>query len=466
MKITLTQEQEEVLQKLKDFTFSDKQVFVLSGAAGTGKTMLIKFFIDYLKEKKINPMLLASTGRAAKILSEKTGLRTANTVHKEIYKLLLLEVEKNTEILTSVYGIKPQLPIPDKYERNLYIVDESSMLSNIFVNTKYQIFGSGRLLTDFFQHVCKDKIIFVGDKCQLPPINTPSPIALYPEQIKKEFKLEADNAELRTIMRFSENSGIFQLTESLRKDIERKNFDYLCKWKARRQKNIFILDSPLQMVEKFVEKIKKEGIESSSMLCFTNKLAAELNLYIRKVYFSKNVDKLVKNELLMVVQNNYLHEVFNGDQIQIISVSPKIETRNTINFRDAEVQLVDEIGGRRIQVKIIENLLYSHLSSPDNDMQYRLFADFMVRKGNKLRKNKKEYADSIRTDPYLNALKVKYGYAITCHKAQGGEWKHVFVNIEKGLYRPNFDEERYRWMYTAYSRAMENLYLLDNFCFE
>jgi len=465
MKIKLTAGQQNALDKFKNFIKTEEEVFILSGYAGTGKTLMINYFIEYIEEKRISYRLLASTGRAAKILSEKTRNRETNTVHRQIYKFEYIKVHENSELLKIAFKLNSEM-IAD--EKIIYFVDESSMLSDKMNNTTYQIFGSGRLLQDFFKYSNRNKIVFIGDKCQLSPVNTKQSLALDSSLIYTRFKKKNSFADLKEIMRFKEESGIYKLTESLRKDIETKNFDYYNKWKVRRQDNIEVVDNEQDMVKKYVEIIKKQGIEAACMITHTNRLATELNNEIRTLYFkdkNKNKNVFNKNELLMVVQNNYLHLIFNGDQVQLISVSQEKEIRSSIVFRDAEVQLIDEQGGKRVNCKIIENLLQSPYAGLTQDQNYRLFVDFMVRKGNKLKANERAFKEAFKEDPYLNALRVKYGYATTCHKAQGGEWKYAFVNLEKSLYRPNYDEERYRWMYTAYSRAAEKLYLLDNYCF-
>lgn len=458
--ISLNDEQQQAFEKIKRFfQNNDQRVFILKGHAGTGKTTLVKGLIKYLKDQEIKSVLLASTGRAAKILREKASV-PASTVHKHIYDFENDELDDKIKIRKLSFRLIKNL---DK-DNAVYFVDESSIISNQKVKATFLNFGTGMLLTDLLYFCGKRKIVFVGDPAQLPPVNCKFSAALNEVYFNKKFNIRPQSTNLTQIVRFSQNSGIYHNTNHFRNSIQSSTFPMLSV-KASNFGDIQVHHNLQEMVRHYVERIRATGVENCIFINLSNKENTYVNNLTRSYLYSKRkAMQFNKNESLMVVRNNYLHDLLNGDQVLVRSVSPKTEYRAGLRFREAELMHVSESGGNVINAKIIENLLGMNTSDLDQEQEYKLFLDFVIRMRKiGLRSKDQKFKEMMMEDPYLNALRVKYGYAITCHKAQGGEWQEVFIQFERSMFF--FPKENiYRWAYTAISRSTEKLHLLDNRC--
>jgi ATP-dependent exoDNAse (exonuclease V) alpha subunit len=456
---TFNTEQRSAAEDLAAFINQDENnVFILHGHAGTGKTTLIDALIKYLKNKDIPVVLLASTGRAAKIVGEKAGC-DASTVHRNIY---ILDVEK-TDDENKIRRLVFRLRVNEDAERAVYIVDESSMISDHFTKGVFIDFGSGKLLTDLFRFLGPRKVIFSGDPCQLPPINTAFSPALNQAYLAETHKKVISASKLTQVMRYAENSGIFENTSLLRQSIERKDFGRLNIY-VRRHSDLDVFSDLDSMVESYVSRIRQYGLEDALLICHTNAMAADLNRTTRSMLYPGK-SKIVKGELLMVVQNNYKFNLANGEHMHITGIEQKSEQRAGLTFRAIEGYVNDARGQKIIKGLLIEDLLYAREPSLNVEQEYALFKDFAIRASNlKIRPKDPAYLDLMLSDPYLNAIRAKFGYAVTCHKAQGGEWPAVYIVLERSIFNPTARENQYRWMYTAISRGIKNVNFSDNWC--
>jgi ATP-dependent exoDNAse (exonuclease V) alpha subunit len=432
--------------------------FILYGHAGTGKTTLIDSLLKYLAYNKIPVVLLASTGRAAKIVGEKSG-SDATTVHRHIYTLDVENTDDDNKIRRLMFCL---LKNTDS-ERTVYIVDESSMISDHFTKGVFIDFGTGKLLTDLFTYLGNRKVIFSGDPCQLPPVNTAFSPALNPAYLSEHHHKSIAVAKLTQVMRHSTASGIYQNATALRQAIENKRFGWL-EINVSRYDDLQVFSSIDDIVNSYAGQVRKYGLEHALLICHTNAMTTDLNRSVRAVLQPRK-HNLVAGELLMVVQNNYKFNLANGEHMHVISIDKKAETRAGLTFRTIEGYVNDSKGKKIVKGLIIDELLYSREPSLSSEQEYLLFKDFVIRASKlKVRPKDPEYLDLMLGDPYLNAIRAKFGYAVTCHKAQGGEWPVVYIILEKSIFNPTNKENQYRWVYTAISRGIERVNFSDNIC--
>lgn len=455
----LNNDQQKAVEKLHDFILTDNsEVFILKGHAGTGKTMLLAAIIKYLTEIEIPIVLLASTGRAAKIVSDK-ALFEADTVHRHIYKLDIEQQDDENKVRKLIFKLKLNF----SSKQTVYLVDETSMISDREVKGIFADFGTGRLLTDFFSFTENRKVIFSGDPCQLPPVNSLFSPCLNSSYIETKFNKRVIKCELNEVMRFNENSGISFNTTSIRKSIIEANYSYLDIY-VKRYNDLHIYNNLEDMTEMYVNKILSSGVDNSIFLTFSNPMAAKINTLTRNYLFPDKI-KLQKNELLLVVKNNYKYNIANGEHIVVTTVSGDSIKKAGLTFLKIDAILKDTNGNRIISGYIIEDLLYATETSLTQEQEYELYVDFIIRMKTQGITTKSDlFLPMLVSDPYLNALRVKYGYAITCHKAQGGEWNDVFMLFESSLFNPRQKENTYRWAYTAISRGIKNVHFLNNMC--
>ena len=466
----LTPHQQQAFEKIKAFVRDpEQQVFVLRGYAGTGKTTLARFLIEWLRSKEaepleFHPVLLASTGRAARILTNKAAC-AANTLHGHIYQLDVVdgpEVESSPQAdeltgqLSINFGLKPTPPSSLKM---VYIVDEASMLSHIpSAGDAVARFGSGSVLTDFFKYVSPNsKVIFIGDPAQLPPIaarETFSP-ALDENFLSEHYKLRATGTELTEVLRQKEGGEILELATRIRQRIANKDFSNWEELMKVRGKSLFTPYTQQIMIERYLKQVKENGWSSGLILTHSNKQAFYLNINIRKqLNEGKHLPFPKPGEILLVVQNSYYVPLANGDQVLLIE-SDKGGKRHGIKFSKVKVMALHN--GEVYETLLLQDFLFAPEANLPPQVQKQLLIDFdqrMKKKG--LKRNSEAYKEAMRIDPYLNALRAKFGYAVTCHKAQGGEWPHCFLNLSETLNMLS-DEARFRWLYTAVSRAREFL---------
>jgi ATP-dependent exoDNAse (exonuclease V) alpha subunit len=454
----LSTEQQTAVNQMLDFFKSGKDIFILSGHAGTGKTTLVKGLIKYLETEKIPSRLMASTGRAAKVLSMKTALK-AETMHRYIYTMSLHEIDEKSEKVNIDFRLRQNMDTPE----TIYFVDESSMLSdqkslNVSLN-----FGSGKLLTDMLLFAGKRKIVFIGDPAQLPPVNYLHSPALNPEYFVKHFNKQVSSFTLRGIHRFGSETGIGRNVKDMQQKITDLSFPYLS-IRVTGNNDMHICPSEEALARTYSGSIRKLGIDNCIMLSFSNKMANSLNTQVRQKLFGRNTTKVNKGELLIVIQNNYKHSLYNGDHLEILEVSDSTETRTGIVFRNVKARALSQGTYMVFEGKVIDTLLNGDAQNLDYRQEFELMSDFFIRARRRgIKRNSPDFMGYMLSDPYMNALRVKYGYAITCHKAQGGEWQHVFVALEPVLFVQD-KQFTYRWVYTAVSRAMNQVYFLQNRC--
>lgn len=446
---------------------SSEKVFILKGYAGTGKTTLMSGLIKRISEDKIPFALLASTGRAAKILSDKTK-KKANTIHSHIYvfKNLSEDLEKMSELqhnmsvddkgqVTLIFDLNPINSSTEK----IYIIDEASMVSDeIDKNTSFAKFGTGNLLGDILSYDTNGKFIFVGDPCQLPPINQTNSPALSASHISSKYKLKTIEYEMTDIIRQVNTSGIIEASFKLRHLFHTNPTVKFANIPVMGHNNIFIENSHAGLLNRYIDKIKSEGFNYSTLICQTNKHCSDLNKIIRSALHN-NLERICVGDLLMVTQNNYLTNLVNGDQIIVLKIGSN-EYRCGLSFLQVEVE---EISSKnKFNLLLIEDILYSTSTNLNTKQHKDLMIDYFKRmKENGIYQKDTAFKDMMLKDPYLNALKTVYGYALTCHKAQGGEWNEVFLYLDNkihGIKKPGI----YQWLYTAVTRAKEKLYIVND----
>ncbi len=452
-----TVEQENTIKKLSEFLLSDndRKVFLLCGYAGTGKTSLISALVRTMEQLDRKTTLLAPTGRAAKVFSNYSG-KSAHTIHKCIYRRKSI-MEGSTFSLAE-----------NRAQNTLFIVDEASMISNGESST----FGTGALLDDLVEFVYSGRgcsMLLLGDTAQLPPVGELLSPALTASYLRSMF-LDVTEVELTQVMRQLDGSGILSNATMLRGEISEGATGRLPKVQTKGFNDICNVPGN-ELIETLESCYDAAGTEETIVLCRSNKRANVYNEGIRRRILYRE-EELSRGDILMVVKNNYywreelgkedktLLEKFdfiaNGDSVQIVRVHG---TEEMYGFRFADVTLsFIDYEDCEMDVKILLNTLTSESPSLTREENERLFT--AVWEDYPEIRSKRKRMEEVRKNPYYNALQVKYGYAVTCHKAQGGEWKRVFVDqgyITEDMLTPDY----YRWLYTAFTRATEKLCLVN-----
>lgn len=479
--IKLTPSQEKVLNQILDFVNqSSDRVFILKGYAGTGKTTLMRFLIRELEKIKKDYRLLASTGRAAKVLANLSNRNGGtSTIHSMIYAFNGLNkvYDDKEEPVVDKDGQLFLVFEPSKLDENeipetVYIIDEASMVSDVEVKNVTQAkFGEGRLLKELLDYDSRSgsKFIFVGDPCQLPPIEEYYSPALMKEYFQQTFRMAAQEAQLTEIMRQEGTSGIIDASKQVRGLYNRAPNDknvYGAQrvWgflSFRRHRDILLHANFESMINDYVNKVKTSGLNSAVCICRSNMACSQLSSNIRqKLGFAHGY--IQKGDLLMVIQNNMPTGLMNGDMVTIEELGPRTESRAGLSFRQVTVkELFTQLTFKTLIIEEVVN--QSHLNL-DSAQQQALFIDFIVRMREKGIKQKdfRQFNHAMLNDPYLNALRCVYGYAITCHKSQGGEWEDVYVHVPRNI-TLNPTKETYQWIYTSMTRAKKTLHMVDDF---
>ena len=489
--ISLTTSQNKALAAMKHFVEGDDKCFVLSGYAGTGKTTLMRFFIQYLQEQHIAFCLLSSTGRAAKILSNAVGYE-ANTIHHRIFTFKglnqdLSEVDEKEATPDSVGQLALQFDMqkcdaPDD-QTMVYIIDEASMISDtISVISTQANFGTGRLLHDLFAYDSRtsSKFVFVGDPCQLSPIEGGISPALSPEYLKGIFGYNTAHFVLTEIMRQAEDSSIVRATSRIRSLWQKapesdKIYGNRVWGKIRLSPyaDVEIMPSADDMRNRYISLIRQYGYNEATFICQSNSDSLKMSQFVRKALGFDGV--IQPGDLLMVSQNQITTGLMNGDMVEVLSVGNRPEyvyrTDKKTGYRTQltfiEVVVRELFTERTFNTLLLFSLLDSTRPNLDSYQQTGLFLDFALRMQLKgiTQKQEEEFNMALFDDPYLNALRCSYGYAITCHKAQGGEWNHVFIQPQRNVLL-NPTKHSYQWLYTAITRAKKNAYFAKDFFIE
>ncbi|MGD9975656.1 MAG: ATP-dependent RecD-like DNA helicase [Desulfatirhabdiaceae bacterium] len=472
----LNPQQNQAIDAVMRFSDSDNDCFILTGSAGTGKTTLLAHLIMRLSDQHKTCRLLAPTGRAARILGAKTGA-SAGTVHSAIFRFDRIEVNEDA-CSSNDPGMRFHFPlVAADPGQVIYIVDESSMLSDKYSNQDYLRFGTGRLLRDLIQFTRlgngshrdsqdgMSKLIFVGDSAQLPPVGDTFSPALSPDYLKTEFGLQCVMFNLTQVMRQQTGSAILDNAIKIRQSLDKDCFNHFEITPATSEVNpISTLDGIAHVTRSF-----QNASDESVFITFSNARALELNRAVRGRIWGDEHLSLQVGDLLLVNKNAPRYELYNGDSIRILQVEPKPEIRDVrikgykeavrLVFRDAEVLYRNPDGSCLHKFcKLLENLLESKERDLSPIELRALFVDFRQRHP-EIKLKSTEFRIALREDPWFNALLVKYGYAITCHKAQGGEWNSVVVDFNDGRGKRNRDF--FRWAYTAITRAKTQLLTVD-----
>lgn len=472
--LNLSQGQEMALNKLEAFLDGPAQVFMLKGYAGSGKTTILQGLVDYLSAAEKNFALMAPTGRAAKVIREKTG-QDASTIHKNIYSYDEMVEINEGDSFYYYYKIRNNMDVAGK----IFIVDEASMISDAKSEGEFFRFGSGHLLSDLitFTRVAQpnvnSKIIFVGDPCQLPPVGDDSSKAFEASYLKEHFNLSSEETEMKEVKRQSDDSGILNAAAKIRKSISAKYFNDF----NLRSNGMDIINPTF---ESFLD-TWQEAASPKIIIASKNKTCLDLNLQIRERRFGNSDLPAQKSDIVIMGGNNYRKGIFNGEFAVINEVGDipiqrtipsKGKTPVTLYWRDVELVFPDsESNNKIVKGKLLENFLYGDNYLKPEETQ-ALYVDFTTRHKD-LKPKTDEFKEAIMHDEYFNCLLMKYGYAVTCHKAQGGEWDNVFTvwdndNMEgfncftdKQRRAGKTNQDFYRWAYTAITRASKTLYALN-----
>jgi tRNA A37 threonylcarbamoyladenosine biosynthesis protein TsaE len=481
--LTLTKDQRRALEKLSAFVQSDDRIFILQGYAGSGKTTLLKGFVEYLKGLNKIYQLMAPTGRAAKILRDKTG--SGRTIHSSIYNLKHLEAINADSDEVADHSIKYFFPIDlDNTDECILIVDEASMISSKESKNELFDFGTNILLDDLLTHAFSsnknNKIIFVGDPAQLAPVGDNNSWALDLEYFKNLGY--TGQMEVLTEVKRQENNLILKNATEIRKVLNAQQRNEL---KLKFDDSTFIELSNIDLIDKYVDTYPKPEIGDGVIISYSNAQCFHYNYAIREALYPNQKD-ILPGDLLLINNNNYhtyTAELYNGDIAKVGDRSENIETLSapvwivkngkkervtiSLNFRRITIRIPQYDG--EIACYIIETLLNSIDRDLTIDMTKALYINFVMRFNEEqekrvtsgLKKHKvgsEEFKQALKADPYYNALRVKYGYAITCHKAQGGEWDKVFVDYSG---RIGLFNDALRWCYTATTRAENIIYAIN-----
>ena len=445
--------QNALLDKLSRFIISpvERKAFILLGYAGTGKTSMMAALVQAYKELRQKVVLLAPTGRAAKVLS-RYAHTPAYTIHKFIYRQKKLGEE--------VFSLNDNL-----YKHTLFIVDESSMISGIRDN---QTFGSGILLDDLVKYVYSGdgcSLLLLGDNAQLPPIGTELSPALREEYMAK-YSLNITSHTLTEVARQALDSGILSNATTLRHvALNPHNSAGKDMWGYLQQSADLEMISGSDFIEKIEESYRDIGAEQTIILTRTNKRTNIYNQGIRARILWRE-EEIENGDRLMVSKNNYfwtekyenLPFLANGDMLEISRLR-NIREMYGFHFADAQLRALDY--DWEIDAVIWLDTLHSDSPEMNNGLHRELFGR-IAEDYPELAHNRKKLIETIYQSPYYNALQVRFAYAVTGHKSQGGQWKHVYIDPYKGGELHANEEGFYRWLYTAVTRASEKVYFIKN----
>ena len=451
--------QDALLRKVADFVSSDEDdILVVNGYAGTGKTTAVSAVISLLKEYKTKCVLLAPTGRAAKVLSSYAG-QQAYTIHKHIYRQKSVGGD----------GFGQFSLAPNKDKETLFVVDEVSLIGiDAGQQQSTASFGSGNLLEDLISFVrsgVECKVILIGDAAQLPPVGLDASPALLKDYMAMMGGVSF--AELSTVVRQQQESGILYNATKVRQLIS--EMDY-----GPGVMDIFDLQLDVDgfddvdrigggdLIEKISDAYATYGEDDTIILCRSNKRAIKYNLGIRSTVQFKE-ERLVRDDKLMIVKNCYqfvenlenVDYIANGDIAKLCKIS-KFEDRYGLHFAEARLSFPD-YDDQEIVAKVILDTLESESASLTYEQSNMLYQG--VNEDYAHFTTKKKRYEAVREDKYYNALQLKYANAITCHKSQGGQWKCVF--IDNAFWQDALTVDDLKWLYTALTRATEKVYLVN-----
>ncbi len=436
----------KMLDAFLDDEAKGPDILLLKGYAGTGKTTLVTQLVNVLPLFNRKYVLLAPTGRAAKVMSG-YAQRSAFTIHKIIYR-------QTAEPGTGAMKFSRQ----KNYHKNtVFIVDEASMLSD------EREFGRNGLLTDLIEYVFEkeeNKLVLVGDVAQLPPVGQVESPAMSLGYLEAKFRMLAQGAELTEVMRQAEASGILENATALRELLKTNVFRP--RFATRQYKDIYRMTSE-RLEDGLRYAYNKYGQENTIVICRSNKAAVMYNQYIRRqIHFME--DEINAGDILLVARNNYFYFpadapgdfLANGDFVEIVKII-RYQDMYGFRFADLELRMVDYDSGK-FEAKVVLDSLHTPapaLLAEDNKRLYDLVAAEYEELAERT-----ERLISMKNDPFLNALQIKFAYALTCHKSQGGQWQAVF--IDQGFLKDDMlNQDFIRWLYTALTRATDEVFLVN-----
>ncbi len=450
--MTPSESQAILFQKLEEFarSKSDFPLFIISGYAGTGKTSVLGAYVRALKHYKVETKLLAPTGRAAKVFSNKSN-ENALTIHKQIYR------RKSKVDITSGLDLQPNL-----YKSTIFFVDEASMIGE-YTKTKDGGVSARNLLDDLLEYVFSGvncKLVLLGDTGQLPPVGSDFSPALNEEYMRNNYpRMHLFSFQLKEVLRQSRDSEILRNATLLR------NTDWVDypKFHLKPDTDLVRVDG-LELQDFLETSYGNFGQEETILITRSNKQANKYNQHIRGriLWFE---EMLCSGDCLMVVKNNYfwlgddskIGFIANGELIKIIRLQ-KVEEVHGFEFAHVIVQFVDYADAGDIELIMHTESLSVEGPSLSRERMRELF--FSVERDYANIRVKKDRYDAILKDKYFNALQVKYAYAVTCHKSQGGQWSEVY--IDQGFINEDIlNSDYYRWLYTALTRATNKVYLVN-----
>ena len=447
-----TEKQDIVLLQLSDFIFNVKPnvLYLLKGYAGTGKTSIIGTIVSNLWQAKISAILLAPTGRAAKVISNYSK-KEAFTIHKKIY---FPKKEKGG-------GVKFVMQ-PNKHRNTIFIVDEASMIPDAPSDSK--LFENGSLLDDLMHYVYsghKCKLLLIGDKAQLPPVKSDLSPALDAHKLDLNYNKNVKSLELDEVVRQEQDSGILANATELRAVLETSFYDSF-KFNVKPFNDIVRLVDGYEIMDAINDSYSNDGYEETAIIVRSNKRANQYNQQIRnRILF--NESELSAGDYLMVVKNNYFWIkptteagfIANGDIVEVLEIF-SIKELYGFKFAEVKVKMVDYPRMRPFETVFLLDTISAESASLTYEESNRLYQEVSKDYINEA-SNYKRFL-GVKNNKFFNALQVKFSYAITCHKSQGGQWNTIFV--EQPYLPEGPDRDYIRWLYTAVTRAKEKLYLI------
>lgn len=446
----LTSEQELALDKIVDFLFLQKEesLFLLKGYAGTGKSSLLGALVKTMTEFKQKTVLLAPTGRAAKVFSSYAN-HSAFTIHKKIYRQQRFSGDFGS------FGLMDNL-----YKDTLFIVDEASMISNIGGDS---VFGTGCLLDDLIHYVYSGencRLLLIGDSAQLPPVGEEDSPALQ-ISVLEGYGLEIRDAMLSQIVRQAESSGILFNATNIRNILNKGETEDYLKLTLGQFPDIVKISGE-DLIDEISSSYDRDGLENTMIISRSNKRSNIYNQGVRNRILYRE-EELSAGDMLMITKNNYywtekiegVDFLANGEIVEVLRVRSERELYG-FKFCDVLVRSMDY--DMELEIKILMDTLYSDVAGLTRERSQELFLNIL-----------EDYADiptkpermrKMKVDPFYNAVQVKFAYAVTCHKAQGGEWANVFLDLGY-ISQEHLGVNFYRWLYTAITRASNRLYLVN-----
>jgi exodeoxyribonuclease-5 len=446
---TVTTKQRELFQLLAHFIFDEDKnsLFILKGYAGTGKTTTISTFVNSLWKADKKAVLLAPTGRAAKVISVYSK-KPAFTIHKKIY---FPKKQSNG-------GVRFVMQ-PNKHKNTIFIVDEASMIPDKSQNAN--LFDATSLLDDLISYVYSGKnckLVFVGDTAQLPPVKLEVSPALVADNLELDYQKKVIEIELDEVTRQHENSGVLANATSLRLQIQQHTIDF--KFDLKFPDIVRLIDG--YDIEDALVTAYEYGVEDTAFIVRSNKRANQYNEQIRYQIRGQE-NEISTGDYIMVVKNNYywLDEssdagfIANGDICEVMRIQTVKELYG-FKFAEVEIRMIDYPNVKPFDTVVLLDTLSSETPSLSYEESNKLYE--AVKEDYADEKSKYKQFLAIKSNKYFNALQIKFSYAITCHKSQGGQWKTVF--IEQPYLPEGPSVIYYRWLYTAITRAQEKLYLI------